>query len=100
MKNWFTFLLVCLFLTPAFAGANSGKATVDPDDAYKNNCMRCHSAVRQYSPRMTATIAMHMRVRANMTAEEMEAILQYLTDNAPANNTSVAAYGVSKRPRK
>jgi len=49
---------------------------------------------------MTAAIAMHMRVRANMTAEEMEAILQYLTDNAPANNTSVAAYGVSKRPRK
>jgi len=84
MKQLLTFLLLFLWTAPLFAGNNSKKTTVDPDDAYKNNCMRCHSAVRQYSPRQTATIVMHMQVRANMTAEETQAILQYLADSAPA----------------
>jgi hypothetical protein len=91
MKNLLTFLLLCLTALPVVAGNNSTKATVDPDDAYKNNCMRCHSAVRQYSPHMTATIVMHMRVRANMTAEESQAILQYLADSSPAKVTSSVA---------
>jgi hypothetical protein len=54
--------------------------------------MRCHSAVRGYSPRMTKTIVNHMRVRADMTAEEAQAILQYLTENAPAKSVP-ARYG-------
>jgi hypothetical protein len=55
---------------------------IDPDDAYKNNCMRCHTSVQQFSPRMTKTIMMHKRVRARLTAEETKAILKYLADNA------------------
>jgi len=50
----------------------------DGDDAYKANCSRCHLAPRKFSDRQTATIMMHMRARANMTAAETEAILQYL----------------------
>jgi hypothetical protein len=84
MKRLIALLVVCLSASPLFAGDNSKKTTVDPDDAYKNNCMRCHAAVRRYSPRQTETIIMHMRVRANLTAEETQAILQYLTDSAPA----------------
>jgi hypothetical protein len=74
--------LVAFSLVPGFA-ADRERASVDPDDAYKNNCMRCHSSVRQYPPRMTATIVNHMRVRANLTAEETQAILRFLTDNGP-----------------
>jgi len=82
LKNALAVALLLLCAVPGFAGDRK-QAAVDPDDAYKNNCTRCHSEVRAYSPRMTATIVNHMRVRANLTAEEADAILQYLTDNAP-----------------
>ena len=42
-------------------------------------CTRCHSEVPPVSARRTKTIVRHMRVRANITAEEAQAILQYLT---------------------
>lgn len=84
MKSLRAFFFIFLTALPLVAGNKSTRAAVDPDDAYKNNCMRCHAAVRAYSPRMTATIVMHMRVRANMTAEESRAILQYLADSSPA----------------
>ena len=70
------------------AQSNPKKTAIDPDDAYKNNCMRCHAAVRSYSPSQTATIVRHMRVRANLTEEESQAILRYLQDASagPARN--------------
>jgi len=92
MKNILPLILASVCALPALADIHV-KKPVDPDEAYKNNCMRCHSAVRQYSPRMTATIVNHMRVRANLTAQETQAILQYLTENAPAKTTPAAAYG-------
>jgi hypothetical protein len=81
------FASVCVLVPSADSHA---KKAVDPDEAYKNNCMRCHSAVRQYSPRMTATIVTHMHVRANLTEEDTQAILQYLTQNAPAKTNPSA----------
>ncbi len=79
-------MLQILFLgaalaVPAFADDAKNHSAVDPDDAYKNNCMRCHSGTPNYSPRMTETILMHMRVRANLPQDQAEAILQYLQDN-------------------
>jgi len=62
--------------------AQDNRRQLDPDEAYKNTCMRCHTSTQQYSPRMTKTIVMHMRVRANLTQEEAQAILKYLTDDA------------------
>jgi hypothetical protein len=91
VKSLLTILFACLTALPVVAGNKSTKAAGDPDDAYKNNCMRCHSAVRPYSLRMTATIVMHMRIRANMTAEESQAILQYLADSSPAKVTPPVA---------
>jgi hypothetical protein len=72
----------CLLTSPLLAQNKPGKTAVDPDSAYKSNCVRCHAAVQQYSPRKTTTIVTHMRVRANLTEEETLAILQYLQDNA------------------
>jgi hypothetical protein len=104
MKNILTLAVVCFSTLLVFAGDHSkkviGPKAIDPDDAYKNNCMRCHSAVRQYSPRMTATIVKHMRVRANLTAEETRAILQYLNENEPAKSTRASASGVKEQIRK
>jgi hypothetical protein len=86
MKSIYTFLLLCL-CTPLLHAGSGRKNVIDPDDAYKNNCMRCHAAVRQYSPRQTATIVTHMRVRANLTEEEARAILEYLAGSAPGSGT-------------
>ena len=78
--------LILLFLSfaalPLLAQSRQTKAPIDPDDAYKNNCMRCHSSVQSYSPSQTATVVLHMRVRANLTAEETQAILRYLQETA------------------
>jgi hypothetical protein len=60
------------------ATAKDRKATIDGEDAYKANCTRCHIAIHTYSPRTMATVMNHMRVRANMTGDESEAILKYL----------------------
>jgi hypothetical protein len=51
---------------------------IDADEAYKNNCMRCHTGLPQYSPRMSKTILMHMRVDGNIPGDEADAILEYL----------------------
>ena len=48
------------------------------DQAYKSNCTRCHAEVPKLDARQTKTIVRHMRVRANITHDEAEAILQYL----------------------
>jgi hypothetical protein len=48
------------------------------DQAYKSNCTRCHAEVPKMSTRRTKTIVQHMRVRANLTQDEAEAILEYL----------------------
>jgi hypothetical protein len=52
---------------------------VDPGRAYLANCTRCHVEPRKLSERETATVMLHMRVRANLTAEETEAIRRYLS---------------------
>ena len=55
------------------------KPPINADLAYKANCTRCHVAPRKFSERATVTIMRHMRVRANLTEEEAQAILKYLT---------------------
>jgi hypothetical protein len=81
MNRCFLYAVVALMIVmPLFA--QDGRRNIDPDDAYKNNCMRCHTSTQQYSPRKTKTIVMHMRVRANLTQEEAEAVLKYLTEDS------------------
>ena len=82
MKKLLIFSFLCLLAMPLLAQNQHKKTPVDPDDAYKNNCMRCHASVQDYPPSKTATIVMHMRVRANLTEEETQAILHYLQDSA------------------
>lgn len=48
------------------------------DQAYKANCTRCHAEVPKMDEKRTSTSVRHMRVRANLTKDEAEAILQYL----------------------
>jgi cytochrome c5 len=45
---------------------------------FQANCGRCHSAPEQFSPSISGTILRHMRVRANLSAEDERAILRYI----------------------
>jgi hypothetical protein len=94
MKRIFACLsLVMLLACLARAGQNTNHRNIDPDTAYKNNCMRCHASTQQYSPRMTKTIIMHMRVRANLPDDVAQAILEYL------NGESEAVRPLAKAPK-
>jgi cytochrome c5 len=46
--------------------------------AWQANCGRCHYAPDSLKPRITGTVIRHMRVRANLSAADERAILQYL----------------------
>jgi len=59
-----------------------GAAGSAPDGSklWAQNCMRCHNArpPDSYSDAQWEVALMHMRIRANLTAEEHHAILNYL----------------------
>lgn len=44
---------------------------------FEQNCARCHNAPSGFSSRITGTIVLHMRVRANLSRAEEEALLRY-----------------------
>jgi cytochrome c5 len=45
---------------------------------FDQNCSRCHNAPEGFSPHISGTIAMHMRVRANLSAADYEALRRFL----------------------
>lgn len=44
---------------------------------FEQNCARCHNAPDGFSPRITATIVRHMRVRANLSSHDEQVLLHY-----------------------
>jgi mono/diheme cytochrome c family protein len=45
---------------------------------FAENCSRCHNAPEGFSPRISGTIAKHMRVRANLSNEDYQALRRFL----------------------
>lgn len=63
--------------TPAQKMAN----TANPDrgqQVFEQNCSRCHNSPEGFSPRISGTIAMHMRVRANLSDADEKALRHFL----------------------
>ena len=55
--------------------------TMIPDmgqQVFNQNCSRCHNAPEGFSPSISGTIAMHMRVRANLSDADYKALLRFL----------------------
>jgi cytochrome c5 len=44
---------------------------------FAEHCSRCHNAPQGFSPRIAGTISRHMRVRANLSADEERALLRF-----------------------
>jgi cytochrome c5 len=53
---------------------------MEGEKRFRSNCGRCHVAPPKFAPRMMATIVRHMRVRANITDEDMRLVLRYMTE--------------------
>jgi len=45
---------------------------------FEQNCARCHNAPEGFSPRISGTIAMHMRVRAGLSNADYQALRRFL----------------------
>jgi mono/diheme cytochrome c family protein len=60
------------------------KITLSGADLYAIHCNRCHA--ERYATEFTAahwkTIMLHMRVRANLTAEQAREVLKYLQEDS------------------
>lgn len=66
------------------AADGSHKKTLDGAQLYDINCNRCHSEryPTEHTPGEWKTLITHMRVRANLPADQAKAILKYLQENA------------------
>lgn len=62
------------------SSAQDESLRLEGEKRFRSNCARCHTAPPRFAPRMMATIVRHMRVRANITDEEMRMILRYMTE--------------------
>ena len=48
------------------------------EQKFRQNCSRCHNAPQDLSPRIAGTVALHMRVRASLSAQDERDILRFL----------------------
>lgn len=88
-------ILMASFLSPTFVLAQTSTASKPgnvpaksgkPDTTqaeigqkkFQANCGRCHTFPEQLSPSITGTVVRHMRVRANLSAQDEKDILRFL----------------------
>lgn len=45
---------------------------------FAQNCSRCHNAPEGFSPRISGTVARHMRVRAQLNQHDEQELLRFL----------------------
>lgn len=64
------------------SGASSKTVHADSADrgqqVFNRNCSRCHNPPQGFSPNISGTIAMHMRVRAGLSEADYKALLRFL----------------------
>jgi mono/diheme cytochrome c family protein len=66
---------------PQGKGSQKAADATTPDrgqQVYQQNCARCHSAPQGFSPSISGTVAMHMRVRARLSDADYKALLHFL----------------------
>lgn len=65
------------------AGKNAQKSTAkaqtsDGQKVFQANCGRCHNAPEELSPREVRAVVRQMRVRANLSADDEKALIEFL----------------------
>jgi hypothetical protein len=89
MKTSLLFLcsvfMISLLWAGSLAGAPQSDKGPDGEEVYKTNCTRCHNTPPSLNERQTRVVVAHMRVRANLTERDANAVLHYLAGNARSN---------------
>jgi cytochrome c5 len=44
---------------------------------FQQNCSRCHNSPEVFSPRISGTVARHMRIRASLSKHDEEVLLRF-----------------------
>ena len=60
---------------PVHAAPQSG---TEGQRIFEQQCSRCHNAPEGFSPRISGTILLHMRVRASLSRHDEEELLRFL----------------------
>ncbi|HWE83947.1 MAG TPA: cytochrome c [Terracidiphilus sp.] len=60
------------------AAKDAGGDAQRGQQVFEQNCARCHGAPEGLSPRISGTVARHMRVRANLSEADYKALLKFL----------------------
>ena len=55
------------------------QAASEGEKLFETNCLRCHKPPDDLSPRAAKAVLRHMRVRANLSEKDEQAILQYIS---------------------
>lgn len=50
----------------------------DGQQVFAQNCERCHNAPQSFSPNISGTVARHMQVRANLSEQDVQALMRFL----------------------
>jgi cytochrome c5 len=61
--------------SPALADSPS---VHDGQKVFEQNCGRCHNAPQGFAPSISGAVSRHMRVRANLSQADYEALLRFL----------------------
>lgn len=64
--------------TKAMASGLPVHSTDPGERAFQEQCSRCHDAPESLPRRVTGAVVLHMRVRANLTAQQERDILTFL----------------------
>ena len=64
--------------TPVKVKAVHATPPRDGQQVFEQNCERCHNAPQSFSPSISGTVVKHMRVRANLSKEDEQALLRFL----------------------
>ena len=62
---------------------NAGSTATQDDNGdivYAQNCSRCHDAPESLNHRITGTVLLHMRTRANLSEADERALLKFFTE--------------------
>jgi len=86
-------LLCASTYTPSYAGGDSKavqpsgtsqETKLSGEELYTIHCARCHAQryPREWTPAQWKTLISHMRVRANLPADQAREILKYMQDQS------------------
>lgn len=64
--------------THASSSASASAPEDEGERVFAQNCARCHNSPEGFPPRISGTIVRHMRVRANISEHDEQALLSYL----------------------